>query len=165
MIQQILQQTDLTSILLITLLVAAFIIASKIMEIIFDTLLVSAISAGFYLALRTIQGGPITINDLLLFTFLGATLYMTYSTIASIYKIAKKVVPIPFTITKTLLKPVKYTAKKTKKLMEKQDDYSPNQKNSEKTGKKQEKTDKEKTTKEVILGNQKKEKEENQNGD
>jgi hypothetical protein len=49
--------------------------------------------------------------------------------------------------------------------MEKQDDYSPNQKNSEKTGKKQEKTDKEKTTKEVILGNQKKEKEENQNGD
>jgi len=156
MIQQILQQLNLTSILLVLALVAVFIIASKIMEIIFDTLLVSAISAGFYLALRTIQGGAVSINDLLLFTVLGATLYMTYSTIASLYKIGKKVIPIPIQITKTLIKPVKYTGKKIGKQFKNRKDYSPNKKQENKPKeKKDEKPAEDKTTKEVILGNKK----------
>ena len=160
MIQQILQQLNLTSILLVLALVAVFIIASKIMEIIFDTLLVSAISAGFYLALRTIQGGAVSINDLLLFTVLGAALYMTYSTIASLYKIGKKVIPIPIQITKTILKPIKYTAKKIRKQFKKRKDYSPKQKKQKKKSKEEDdESAEDKTTKEVILGN-KKEKEE-----
>lgn len=156
MIQQILQQADLTSLLLVLALVVVFVLASKVMEIIFDTLLVSAISAGFYLALRTIQGGAVSINDLLLFTFLGATLYMTYSTIASLYKIGKKVIPIPYHITKTLIKPVKYTAKKIGKQFKNRKDYSPKQKKRKKKSKEEDdKPAEDKTTKEVILGNKK----------
>jgi len=155
MIQQLLQTADLTSILLIAALIAAFVIAFKVMEMIFDTVLIAGISGAFYLGLRTIQGGPVSINDLLLFTFLGSSIYMLYSLLHSIYQVGTTILPIPYRITKTTLKPISYVLKKTKKLLERDKaDYAPKQSNADKKKKRkeEEKNKEEKTTKEVILG-------------
>ncbi|QGA80350.1 hypothetical protein [Candidatus Nanohalobium constans] len=158
MINQITQQLDISSILLVAALIAAFVIAFKVMEMIFDTMLIAGISATFYIGLRMIQGGPISINDVLLFTFLGASLYMTYSLLASLYKLGATVLPIPVHIIEAALKPLQYTWSKIEELKER-DDFAPKQTNSQKQKKqKEEEKDKsEKSTKEVILGNKDKE--------
>lgn len=163
MVLELLQTADLTSILLVVALIAAFVIAYKIMEMVFDTLLISGISAGFYIGLRTIQGGQITINDLLLFTVLGASLYMAYSFLHSLYKVGATVLPIPYHIVKNLLKPFNYGYRELKEMVENTEDFAPKQTNGSKKKKqeKEEEEDKEdKTTKEVILGSKKDEKDE-----
>lgn len=163
MIQQLLQQTDLTSILLIVALIAAFVIAFKVMEMIFDTLMIAGISAAFYIGLRVIQGGQISINDVLLFTVLGSSLYMAYSLLASLYRIGATVLPIPYHIVKTVLKPFEYLWDKLEDLSEK-DDFAPKQTNNQKEKKREEdEEDKsEKSTKEVILGSKDKDEEEDE---
>jgi len=164
MIEQLLQQLNLTSILLIVTLIAAIVIAYKVMEMIFDTILISGISAAFYIGLRTLQGGNIALNDLLLFTVLGSAIYMIYSLLASIYKLGTTIIPIPIHIIQAGLKPVRYAGNKIKELADKKEGYAPKQNNAQKKKKQKQKEDQEdkkgKTTKEVILSNQKQDKDE-----
>lgn len=156
MIDQILQtvqtQGSEISILLIIALVLVFVAAFKVMEMVFDIFIVSVLSAGFYLALRYLQGGPISLNDLLLFTFLGASLYMLYSFLSTLWSIGSRVLPIPFKIIETVLKPFRYVWDKYQE-HEKRKSYVDRDK-------KEEEDDEDKSTKEVVLGKHKEEDEE-----
>jgi len=108
MIQQLLQSGSEISILLVLALVVVLVAAFKIMEMVFETVIVSVLSGGFYIALRYLQSGPISFNDVLLFSFLGASLYMIYSLLASLYKVGSTVLPIPYQVAKTLIQPFEY---------------------------------------------------------
>ena len=164
MIQDLVQTADVISILLVLALITALVVAFKVMEMIFDTALIAGISGVFYIGLRTIQGGQITVNDLLLFTFLGASVYMFYSFLASLYRVGTTVIPIPYHIIQTVLKPFRYGWDKLKEAVENSDDYAPkkprsSEKSKDKDGEDEE-DKKDKTTKEVVLGNQKEKDEE-----
>ncbi len=154
MIEQISQliQTQGTeiSLLLILALVLVFVTAFKVMEMIFDTVIVSVLSAGFYLTLRYLQGGPISLNDLLLFTFLGASLYMLYSFLATLWNVGTTVLPLPFKFVETLLKPFRYAYGKYQE-REKRKSYVDRDKEKEQN--------ESKSTKEVVLGQEKDEEE------
>lgn len=92
-----------STLVLVALLVLAFVVAFKIMELVFETLTVSALSGAFYAAYTAILGGGISeivLNDLLLFAFLGAGFYMTYSFLSSAYTIAARIIHIPYTLVK-----------------------------------------------------------------
>jgi len=88
------------TLLLLFLLIAAFVVAFKVMQMVFETILVSVISGGFYLALVYFMSFPFSFERVLLFAFLGATLYMAYSFLASMYSIASSLIGIPYHIVK-----------------------------------------------------------------
>jgi hypothetical protein len=137
MVLEVLQgQGAFITIALIAAIIVSFVVAFKIMEMVFDTIVISLLSGGFYLAMRYIQGGGISLNDLLLFSFLGATLYMVYSTVASAYRLGSTVIPLPYKALRKLLKPLEYVFKKLKE-----------EKKAKNSGGG-------KSTKEVVLGSQ-----------
>lgn len=97
MIEAIPQQYS--TIVLVLMLAAVFVIAFKVMELVFETLTVSALSGGFYVAYTVLIGGgmeQIVLNDLLLFAVLGAAFYMAYSFLSSAYTLARKVIHVPY---------------------------------------------------------------------
>ncbi|PSH00886.1 MAG: hypothetical protein BRC30_01180 [Nanohaloarchaea archaeon SW_7_46_7] len=98
-----------TSIILIGLLIAALVIAYKIMEKVFETVTVAALSGAFYAGLTYLfSAGSMTgfkIDELLLFTFLGATLYMVYSFVISLYRAGTTLAEIPIKLAKALIYP------------------------------------------------------------
>ena len=102
-ISQLPQQAE-TAVLLI-LLVLAFVIAFRIMKMVFETILVSVLSAGFYAALSQIVGYQFSFNQMLTYAFLGASLYMGYAFLASAYYIVEKVISVPYKIIKILMIP------------------------------------------------------------
>lgn len=95
--------SEVGSLLLFLLLIAAFVVAFKIMQMVFETILVSVISAGFYLSLVYLFNYSFTLERLLLFAFLGATLYMAYSFLVSAYGIVSTLLEIPYRILKPLI--------------------------------------------------------------
>ncbi|MEF8880857.1 MAG: hypothetical protein V5A72_03440 [Candidatus Nanohaloarchaea archaeon] len=150
MIQQLLQ-SEITgvSILLVLAIVVALVVAFKIMEMVFETVLVTVLSGTFYLAMKYVQGGSVALNDLLLFSFLGATLYMLYTLLSSLYSIGKTVIPLPYKVVKTVIRPFQWVW----------DKYGERQKRrsyvNRKTKTEDDGTDK--TTKEVVLGSKEEE--------
>jgi hypothetical protein len=134
------------SILLLTAIVIALVLAFKIMEMVFETLIVTISSGIFYIILRYMQGGPISLNDLLLFSFLGATLYMIYTLLESAYSIGATLIPLPYKIAKTVSWPFRWTWNKYEE-REKRKSYV----NRDKEEKEETKSE-DKTTKEVVLG-------------
>ncbi|MFB6147288.1 MAG: hypothetical protein ABEJ66_00235, partial [Candidatus Nanohaloarchaea archaeon] len=70
---------DATTIGLFVLLLVSFVVAFKVMQMVFETILVSVLSAAFYGGMVVLFNYTFTLERLLLFAFLGATLYMTYS--------------------------------------------------------------------------------------
>ncbi|MFB6174600.1 MAG: hypothetical protein ABEJ87_01325 [Candidatus Nanohalobium sp.] len=102
---------ELTSFLLVALLIAVLVIAYKIMEMVFETLTVAALSGVFYAGLTYLfSGGNFSgfqINQLLLFIFLGAGLYMLYSFIISLYHAGTTLIEIPLMLVKATLYPFK----------------------------------------------------------
>lgn len=106
---------DIATALLIGLLILAFVVAFKIMRMVFETITVSVLSAGFYTALSFLMGFSFSFNQMLTYAFLGATLYMTYSFLASAYGIAKLLLEIPYKVVLLLLKPVKQGYEYSKK--------------------------------------------------
>ncbi len=84
------------TVILLGLLIVAFIIAFKVMQMVFETVLVTAFSGGFYIALVYLFNFTFSINDLLFYAFLGSSLYMSYSIIASAYGIASKFIGVPY---------------------------------------------------------------------
>jgi hypothetical protein len=136
-----------TSIILIGLLIAVLVIAYKIMEMVFETVTVAALSGAFYAGLTYLfSGGSMTgfqIDELLLFAFLGATLYMLYSFVISLYRAGTTLVEIPIYLFKALIYPFKKLWGRHKK----------KKAESEKQTNKEEKEEQELSTKEVVLDN------------
>lgn len=140
-----------TSIILIGLLIAVLVIAYKIMEMVFETVTVAALSGTFYAGLTYLfSGGSFTgfqVDELLLFAVLGAALYMLYSFVISLYRAGTTLVEIPIHLAKALIYPFKKLwGHHRKKRSEK--------KSRKKEKKKQENEEKqEQSTKEVVLDN------------
>lgn len=103
---------DVATVVLIVLLVVVFVAAFKIMSMVFETVMVSALSAGFYAALSQVLNYSFSFNQMLTYAFLGAVLYLTYSFLASAYSIARTVLKIPYHIIMLGLKPFKWAYEK-----------------------------------------------------
>ncbi len=146
MIQQLLQSGSEISILLFLALVVVLVAAFKLMEMVFETILITVISGAFYISLRYIQGGPISLDDMLLFSFLGASLYMVYSLLETLYSVGSTVLPIPFKLLGLVISPFKKAWKKYEKHQKRKSyvDRSQNEEDEEDDGT---------STKEVVLGN------------
>lgn len=127
-----------TSIILVASLIAVLVIAYKIMEMVFETITVAALSGVFYGALTYIfSGGNLTgleLNELLLFVFLGASLYLLYSFALSLYSAGTTLIQIPLKMIEVILYPIK-------KLWKHEKEERKNRK----------KREKQKSTKEVVL--------------
>lgn len=106
---------DMATAVLIVLLVVVFIVGFKVMKMVFETITVSAVSGVFYLALSFVMDYSFSINQMLTYAFLGATLYLSYSFMASAYGIARSLLEIPYHIILLLLKPVKYLYREGRK--------------------------------------------------
>ncbi len=94
-----------TTVILLVFLIVVFVAAFKLMQMVMETVLVTAFSGGFYLALVYLFGFTFSVNDMLFYAFLGSTLYMGYSLLASAYGIASKVIGIPYSFLKLLSVP------------------------------------------------------------
>jgi hypothetical protein len=131
-----------SSVILIGLFIAVLVIAYKIMEMVFETVTVGALSGAFYAGLTYLfTGGSMTgfqLDELLLFVFLGATLYMVYSLVISLYSAGSTVIEIPVQMAKIILYPFKRLWGHHKK------------KSSQKEQEKREREE-EQSTKEVVL--------------
>jgi len=108
MIEQILSLPEpvLTG-LLLGLFVASLVVAFKVMEMIFDTVTIAALSGAFYVGLTYFTAVGFTLNDLLLFSFLGASLYMLYSFLANIINTAESILNVPVKLLKGIYRPSK----------------------------------------------------------
>lgn len=130
---------DIATAVLIVLLVAVFVIAFKLMKMVFETITVSVLSAAFYGALSLVLNYSFSLNQMLSYAFLGATLYLSYSFVASAYGLARSLLEIPYHILLLLLKPVKalyrYTRKKYRlwKIRQGEDDFSDDSSSSSST--------------------------------
>lgn len=98
---------DIATAVLILLLVVVFVVAFKVMKMVFETIAVSALSAGFYTALSLVLSYSFSFNQMLSYAFLGATLYMVYSFLASAYSLARTALSIPYHILVLIGRPVK----------------------------------------------------------
>jgi len=85
------------------ILVATFIgllyVAFKVMSIIFQTTIVAVLSAVLYTGLAFLMAGvEFTINDMLLFSVLGAGLFMFYTVLATAISAAETLLKVPIAI-------------------------------------------------------------------
>lgn len=92
---------ELPNIVLIVLLISAFVVAFKLMEMVLETIMVSVLSGLFYLGLVYLLDYPMALDRVLLFSFLGSSFYMAYSFLASAYSIFSKIIGIPFKLLNT----------------------------------------------------------------
>ncbi|WEL23521.1 hypothetical protein [Candidatus Nanohalovita haloferacivicina] len=139
---------EYSTVILLVLLLAAFIAAFKLMEMVFETIMVSVLSAGTYIAFTQLVYGTMPgLNDILLFAFAGASLYVGYTVLASAYGIAETLISIPYRILKHIYSGIK---KLVGAIREKSSE--------KKKAKKQAESDRE--VKEVVLDKMKGEKEE-----
>jgi predicted membrane protein len=141
--------SEVSTVVLLILLIAAFVIAFKVMKMVFQTILVSVLSGVFYVAITILFYDSMpTINNTLMFAFLGSTFYMIYSFLVSAYGIASKVIAIPYHFLMIMVKPFiwiygklkeEYKLKQVRQKIERgqnSQDFSPN---------------KDKSTKDVVL--------------
>lgn len=90
-----------STVLLLVLLLVAFIAAFKLLEMVFETIMVSVLSAGAYTAFTYLVYNSMPgLNDILLFAFAGASLYIGYTLLASAYGIAATVISVPYKLIK-----------------------------------------------------------------
>ncbi|MFB6115301.1 MAG: hypothetical protein ABEK04_03335 [Candidatus Nanohalobium sp.] len=131
----------LTSFILVGLLIAVLVVAYKLMEMVFETLTVAGLSGVFYGGLTYLfspQMKGFEVNELLLFIFLGAALYIGYSFILSVYSATSTLIEIPIEMGKILLYPFK-------KL------YTHHKKSKEEKQQEKSSSDQDQSTKEVVL--------------
>lgn len=98
---------DIATAVLILLLVVVFVVAFKVMKMVFETIAVSALSAGFYVALSFVLSYSFSFNQMLSYAFLGATLYMVYTFLASAYSLARTALSIPYHLIILIGRPIK----------------------------------------------------------
>ena len=141
------------------LLVGVFVVAYKILKMLLETAFVTFISAAFYFTMAIVLDMPTNLDRILTFAFLGATLYMIFTVVASTFKGASKVFGFigklldPFV---SAIVPDKSREKKRLKKMEKKlKKYEKKLKNVKKSQKRSrdDKDDEGGTVKEVVLRN------------
>lgn len=151
--------SEVSTVILLILLITAFVIAFKVMKMVFQTILVSALSGLFYVVLTVFFFNSMpTINNTLMFAFLGSTFYMVYSFLISAYSVTARFISIPYHTLRFIGKPFvwlysqlteEYKLKKVREKIERggdvSQDFSPN---------------KDKSTKDVVLDKVRKENEE-----
>ena len=94
--------------LLLASLIVTLVVAFKVMEMIFETVTIAALSGAFYLGLTYfISGVSFAFNDLLLFSVLGASVYMLYSFLATIISTTSSIVKIPLAVLGAFYRPSK----------------------------------------------------------
>lgn len=98
---------DIATAVLVLLLVVVFVVAFKVMKMVFETIAVSALSAGFYAVLSILLNYTFSFNQMLSYAFFGATLYMVYSFLASAYSLARTALSIPYHLLVLIGRPVK----------------------------------------------------------
>ncbi|MBC5792592.1 MAG: hypothetical protein H8Z69_00990 [Nanohaloarchaea archaeon] len=130
---------------LVVLLVITFVVAFKIMTMVLETIIVSVLSGVFYIALGSVLGYSTSLNLMLFYAFLGATLYMGYSVLSSAYGIASTIIEIPYKALRLLFVPFRklYSHHKEKKKLEKYRRDTNEKAENDK--------DSDKNTKEVVL--------------
>lgn len=134
---------QVSTVVLLALLILAFIVAFKVMKMVFQTILVSVLSGIFYIALSLMFFNTTpSINDVLMFAFLGSMLYMGYSFLVSAYGLASSLLSIPYYILRFMMKPFtwmyseikeEWKLKRLRKKVESQSttqDFSPKDKNT-----------------------------------
>jgi hypothetical protein len=96
MIEQLINLPEpVLTVLILGLLVGTLVLAFKVMEMIFDTIVIAVLSATLYIGLTYATAAPFQLNDLLLFSFLGASVYMLYSFLATIISTTESVLKVP----------------------------------------------------------------------
>lgn len=146
---------DVATAVLIVLLIVVFVIAFKIMKMVFETITVSVLSAVFYIALTQLFSFSFSFNQMLTYAFMGAVFYMAYSFLASAYSLAQTVLKIPYHIIMIGLYPFKKLYSKAREEIKiwnyrRKNNKSVETDNSTDSG----------STKEVVLDKVKKDKEE-----
>lgn len=111
---------ELTTIALLLGLVAVFYVAYKLMEMVFQTIIISIMSGGFYTAFSFLflEGIPPFI-DILMFALLGSVLYIIFTLLESAYTVSKHLIKIPIMIIEAVLYPIKKLYNALKKELEK----------------------------------------------
>lgn len=141
------------TLLLLTLLITVFVIAYKTLTLFIQTAIISLLSALFYLTLWYIDYMAFSLRNLLLFTFLGAAIYLGLKILQTTYTIAKTTIKIPVEIIETFYKTLKFAKNTIQKIIpdRKQKNKRENQKTEKsKKSKKKEDPDDE-SHKEVVL--------------
>ncbi len=95
-----------TGILLVSIILTV-VLAFKIMEMVFETVTIAALSGAFYLAMIYLFGSQFAFNDLLLFSFLGASLYMLYGFLVTAFTATETILKIPYKIFMGIFRPTK----------------------------------------------------------
>lgn len=115
------QLGELGTVGLLVALVILFVVAFKVLEMVFQTVLVAALSGGFYLALSYyLNLVSFSVNSLLFFAFLGGSLYTGYYLILQGYGLLSTIISIPVKLAGSLAD----TAKRAKKGLEKRREKS-----------------------------------------
>jgi len=90
---------QLNTVILLLALVVLFVVAFKVLEMVMQTFLVSALSGGFYLALSYyLDPVKFSLDSLLFFTLIGGSLYTGYSLLSTSASLLKMLFKIPFKI-------------------------------------------------------------------
>lgn len=130
--------------LLILSIILAVILAFKVMEMVFETVTIAALSGVFYTAMTFLFETSFAFNDLLLFSFLGASLYMLYGFLMTAFTTAETLISIPVKMFMSIYRPTrKYLGKGYRALKRRVERM-----NEEEI---QEKESGDKSTKEVVL--------------
>lgn len=147
---------DVATAVLIVLLIVVFVVAFKIMKMVFETITVSVLSAVFYVALTQLFSFSFSFNQMLTYAFMGAVFYMAYSFLASAYSLAQTVLKIPYHIIMVGLYPFKKLYSKAKEEIKIRNYRRKNNNKSVETSKSNDSG----STKEVVLDKVKKDKDE-----
>ncbi len=99
--------------LLLVSIILAVVLAFKVMAMVFETITIAALSGVFYTGMVFLfEGASFAFNDLLLFSFLGASLYMLYGFLVTAFTTAEKLIKIPVTVFLSFYRPIrKYLGK------------------------------------------------------
>lgn len=144
MIEQLINLPEpVLTVLLAGMLVGTLVLAFKVMEMIFDTIVIAVLSASLYIGLTYFTGAVFRLNDLLLYSFLGASVYMLFSFIATIISTTESVLKVPIKLITLTLGGFISVLRKTYRRLKKEIRSMREERIEEEKG--------EKSTKEVVL--------------
>lgn len=99
---------QLSTVLLLIVLLLLFLVAFKILEMVFQTVIVSVVSGGFYLALSYfLDPVQFSVDSLLFFTVIGGSLYTFYNLVTTSVGVAGSVAKIPVKIIRKIIDLIK----------------------------------------------------------
>ncbi|NMI88948.1 hypothetical protein GLU26_00385 [Nanohaloarchaea archaeon] len=96
---------QLSTVLLIIVLLLLFLVAFKVLEMVMQTVIVSALSGVFYFALAYfLDPVKFSIDSLLFFTFIGGSLYTLYNLLTTSAALARDVIKLPLKLIRGLIR-------------------------------------------------------------